>query len=160
MPELLNLYRGRVKKEWIDAYGHMNMAMYVLACDEATAAFWDHVNGGVAQAQRGGAEYVVVETHVNYLDELREGEPFRISSQLLSADSKRFRLFHCLVHEDKGITAATNEVMALGFDLGRRGLMNFHDTVQQRLQQAVAEHALLPTPEHAGRAIGMPRRRA
>ena len=155
----LPIYEGRVKPEWIDSYGHMNMAMYVLACDEATAAFWDHANGEVPQADRGGAEYAVVETHVNYLRELSEGEPFRIETRLIACDAKRFRIFHTLSHAATGEVIATNEVMALGFDLGSRSLRPFEETTRARLQTLLEEQAHLPLPENAGRAVGMPRRR-
>ena len=151
---------GRVKPDWIDAYGHMNMAMYVLACDEATAAFWDHANGGVLQADRGGAEYAVVEAHVNYLRELAEGEPYRIETRLLGCDAKRFRLFHTLTHGVRGEVVATNEVMALGFDLNTRALRPFGEPVRARLGAMLAQEAALPLPENAGRAIGQPRARA
>ena len=153
-------FEGRVKPEWIDSYGHMNMAMYVLACDEATAAFWDHANGGRLQHSRDGAEYAVVETHVNYLRELAEQEPFRIETRLLGSDAKRFRIFHTLTHGERGEVIATNEVMALGFDLNTRAIRPFAEDVQARLQQMLAEEAHLPPPNNAGRAIGMPPRRA
>lgn len=152
-------HEGRVKPDWIDSYGHMNMAMYVQACDGATGAFWDRMNDGRLLAARRGAEYAVVETHVNYLQELSEGEPFHVQTQLISCDEKRFRIFHTLSHGETGVVAATNEVMALGFDLGTRRLRAFDEDVQRRLQALLLEHAGLPLPENAGRAVGMPRRR-
>lgn len=155
----LELLRTHVKPAWVDSFGHMNMAMYVLVCDHATGAFWDHVNGGVLQDARAGAEYAVVEAHVNYLAELRVGQALRITTQLIGADEKRFRLFHTLYHASEDRVAATNEVMALAFDLHRRASMHFHDDVRQRLQALLAEHTRLPLPANAGRAIGAPRRR-
>ena len=143
-------HEGRVRPEWIDCYGHMNMAMYVLACDGATGAFWDHVNGGRSQAERGGAEYAVVETHVNYLHELTEGDPYRIDTLLLACDEKRFRLFHTLSHAGSGAVAATNEVMSLGFDLNTRALRAFAADVRERMVALREEHAALPVPQNAG----------
>ncbi|MGY8997727.1 MAG: acyl-CoA thioesterase, partial [Alphaproteobacteria bacterium] len=71
--------RVTVKPEWIDEYGHLNMAYYVLICDHATASFWDVMNAPRMQDERDGAEYAVVETHVNYLDEVREGDPVLVT---------------------------------------------------------------------------------
>ena len=131
----------------------MNMARYVEACDLATYAFWEMVNGGTPLEQRGGAEYAVVETHVNYLDELRQAEPFFITTQLLGADAKRFRLFHSLYKSDGETLVATNEIMALGFDLEARGIMKFGPAVVYQMDEVLAHHEKLPMPKNAGRAI-------
>lgn len=148
-----------VKPEWIDDYGHLNMAFYVLICDMATAAFWDAVNAPKPQAERGGAEYAVVETHVNYLDELREGDAVTVTTQLLAADAKRFHLFHRMYHAGRGYLAATNEVMALGFHLQGRAAMKFVPAAARRLRQMAAAHAALARHRHVGRAVGQPFRR-
>ncbi len=159
MTDDLLTYDSVVRPEWIDEFGHLNMAYYVLICDSATFNFWDIVNGDRKLEDRGGSEYAVVEAHVNYLDEVREGDPLRIATQLLDADAKRFRLFHTMYHAEKGYVAATNEVMALGFNLNERGLEIFKDDVQERLQEILARHSKLERPGNAGRAIGQPRKR-
>ncbi|MDH3688688.1 MAG: thioesterase family protein [Gammaproteobacteria bacterium] len=152
------LHRTTVKAEWLDNYGHMNMAYYLLVCDEATYAFWEKANDGVPIEERGGAEYAVVETHVNYLQEVQLGDPLCVTTQLLGADEKRFRLHHTMSHETQGFVAATNEVMALGFDLNARKLMKFKESVQAQLRQVLVEHAALPLPKNAGRGISMDKR--
>ncbi len=157
-PRLFRLH-AVVRPEWIDEYGHLNMAYYVLICDHATAAFWDSMNAPDTQENRNGAEYAVVETHVNYIGELRVGAPVLVTTQALSADSKRFRIFHRLWHAEEGFLAATNEVMSLGFDLGTRTMMEFVPRARERLQQAVADHAGIERHANAGRAIGQPRQR-
>ena len=136
----------------------MNMARYVEACDLSTYAFWEHVNAPKDLAARGGAEYAVVESHVNYLSELRQGDPYSLTTQLLGADDKRFRLFHMIYHGETGELIATNEIMALGFDLEQRRLMAFLPEVRARLEEVLTAHETLPTPKNAGRAIGMPKR--
>lgn len=159
MTDDLLTYDSVVRPEWIDEFGHLNMAYYVLICDSATFNFWDVVNGDRKLEDRDGSEYAVVEAHVNYLDEVREGDPLLITTQLLAADAKRFRLFHTMYHAEKGYRAATNEVMALGFNLNERGLEVFKDDVQKRLQDILARHSKLDQPDNAGRAIGQPRKR-
>jgi len=154
------LYQTAIKPEWIDEYGHMNVAYYVLICDQATYAFWEHVNDSRPLERRGGLEYAVVEAHVNYLRELRLGDPVEVTTQLIGADEKRFRLFHTLRQTAGDFVSATNEVMALGFDLGSRRLAPFAARVQARLQEVLAEHSRLGVPEGAGRGIGMTRRRS
>jgi len=153
-------FRRKVKPEWIDEYGHLNMAYYVLVCDLATSAFWDAMNAPLLQDARDGAEYAVVETHVNYQGEVREGDPLLVTTQLLAADSKRFRLFHSMYHEEKGYLAATNEVMSLGFNLNSRGMMEFTPRTFDKLQETLAMHADVARHDNVGRAIGQPRKRS
>lgn len=155
----LILCETSVKEEWIDEFGHMNLSHYVLVCDFATYGFWEHVNDQRDLEEREGAEYAVVETHVNYAREVRLHDPLRVSTQLLGADEKRFRLFHTLFHAREGFVSATNEVLALSFDLAARRVRPFTAPVQQRLQALLREHAELPFPENAGRGISLPERR-
>ncbi len=153
----LSLYATEIKKEWIDFYDHMNVAYYVLICDEATGAFWDHVNDGRGLAARDGGELVVLENHTNYLREVRLGDPVRVMTQLLEYDNKRLRLFHTLVHATEGFVSATNEVKAIGFDLNQRRIMSFRPAVQARLQTILAEHRQLPMAPEAGKGITLGR---
>jgi len=153
----LALYETVIKPDWIDIYDHMNVAYYVLICDEATGAFWQHVNDGRNLAARQGGELVVLENHVNYLKEVRLGDPVRVTTQLLECDNKRLRLFHTMIHAKEGFVAATNEVKAIGFDLGQRRIMSFQPAVMARLQAVLAEHRQLPQPPAAGKGITLGR---
>ena len=151
----LTLYEGQVQDLWIDEFGHMNMSRYLEVCDFSTYAFWELVNAPKDLEARDGAEYAVVEAHINYMSELRQGDPLSITTQLMAADQKRFQLFHCLYHGETKELVATNEVMALGFDLRARALMTFHAPVLARIEEILTQHATLPQPKNAGRAIGV-----
>jgi len=155
MTKHLELHETKVIEQWVDSFGHMNLANYVAVCDESTFAFWELVNGNSTQEQRDGAEYAVVETHVNYLREVRLGDSLKVTTQLLGADEKRFRLFHTMINKADDSIAATNEVMGLGFDLNTRNLSTFKLDVQKRLQDILVQHAELPIPKNAGRGIAM-----
>src|SRR6266404_4660682 len=112
MSEPLSLYETVIKSDWIDFYDHMNVAYYVLVCDEATGAFWDFVHDGNTIKGRDGAELVVLESHVNYLKYVRLGDLVNVSTQLLEVDDKRLRLFHTMTHATAVFVAATNEIKA------------------------------------------------
>ena len=154
----LALYETVVKKEWIDYYDHMNVAYYVLVCDEGTGAFWNYIHDGLDIDQREGAELVVLESHVNYLKEVRLGDPLRVTTQLLEVDDKRLRLFHTMTHATAGFVAATNEIKAIGFDLGQRRIMSFRPATRARLQDIWLAHQELPQPDSAGQGISLKRR--
>ncbi|HVJ31495.1 MAG TPA: thioesterase family protein [Terriglobia bacterium] len=158
MTTALSLYDTVIKREWIDGYDHMNVAFYVLVCDEATGAFWHYANEGRRLEQREGAELVVLESHVNYVKELRLGDPVRVTTQLLEVDDKRLRLFHTMIHGTAGFVAATNEIKAIGFHLGQRRIMSFRPETLQRLRAICQEHRKLPQPASAGQGISLKRR--
>ncbi len=158
MSESLSLYETVIKSDWIDFYDHMNVAYYVLVCDEATGAFWDFVHDGNTIKGRDGAELVVLESHVNYLKEVRLGDPVKVSTQLLEVDDKRLRLFHTMAHATAGFVAATNEIKAIGFDLGLRRIMPFRPAARAKLQEIWLAHQALPQPVGAGQGISLKRR--
>jgi YbgC/YbaW family acyl-CoA thioester hydrolase len=154
----LRLVHGTVKREWIDEYGHLNMAHYLTICDEANWAFWNWINAPEQTvADRGGHEYVIVETHVVYRAELVEGAGFAIDTQLTDVDDKRYILFHRVLSAE-GELAATNEVKCLSFDLESRRPESWRRVVAERLQRVHAAHARLGRPERSGAGIVLSKR--
>ena len=154
----LVLHRDTVRPEWVDEYDHMNLAYYILVCDQATYEFWELINDRKSISDRNGMEYAVVETHVNYIREVRLNDPLVVATQLLGFDEKRFHIFHELRHAEQGFISATNEIMALGFDLNLRGIEPFQDSVQEFMKCVYNKHKLLEIPENAGRSIGIKRK--
>lgn len=154
----LRLVHGTVRREWVDEYGHLNMAHYLTICDEANWAFWNWINAPrQTMEERGGHEYVIVENHVIYRAELADGAAFAIETQLTDHDDKRYILFHRVLNGG-GKLAATNEVKCLGFDLGSRRPEPWRPAVADRLQRVGQAHAALGRPEQSGAAIALRRR--
>ncbi len=153
----LELHQATVVNEWLDEYEHMNLAYYVMICDQATYAFWEMVNGDSKLADRNGLEYAVVETHVNYLQEVQLHDPLAVTTQLLDVDAKRFHIYHELRHRTKGFVSATNEVMALSFNLNSRKAVPFKPPVAAALNRLFQQQQSIPRPANAGRSIGMRR---
>ncbi|MBM3584510.1 MAG: thioesterase-like protein [Alphaproteobacteria bacterium] len=147
-----------VKPEWIDIFGHMNMAYYVLVFDNGTYGFWSHVTRDRPQAERDEMAYAVVEAHINYIGEVSVGQRLRIVTRVLDADAKRFRLFHEMYRVDEGYLAATNEVLGLGFNLKTRRVAPFTTPVVAEIERIQHDHKGLPWPANAGRAIAISRK--
>lgn len=153
----LRLVEGVVPGDWVDEYGHMNMAMYLAACDRANWAFFNWINDPVRMDARAGHEYVIVENHVTYGAELAEGAGFAIETRLLAWDAKRYILFHRVL-TDAGAVAATNEAKMLGFDLNTRRPEAWQPEVAARLAAISAAHDGLERPVEAGQGIMLGRR--
>jgi acyl-CoA thioester hydrolase len=149
----LRLVHGTVRQEWIDEYGHLNMAHYLTICDQANWAFWNWINAPrQTMASREGHEYVIVENHIIYGAELVEAADFAIRTQLTDVDEKRYILFHRVL-DARGELAATNEVKCLGFDLRLRRPEAWRTVLAQRLARVEEAHAVLGRPEQSGAGI-------
>ena len=96
------------------------------------------------------------EVHVRYLRELKEGDPVRVSFQLLDYDAKRMHYFEELHHAEQGWLSATSENMALNVNMDAKKTAPFPDDVMAHLARMKAVHATLPLPQGAGRRIAMP----
>lgn len=155
----LTLVENHVKPDWVDEYGHLNMAHYLTICDQANWAFWNWINAPDQTIEaRHGAEYVIVENHVTYGAELAEGDAVTVETRLLEHDPKRAILFHRVLNA-AGEECATNEVKLLAFDLHARRAMHWGDRVAQRLVDVQTAHQALEKPAQAGQGIALTRRR-
>ncbi|MBL8666488.1 MAG: thioesterase family protein, partial [Rhodospirillales bacterium] len=113
-------HREVVLREWVDYNGHMNVAYYVLAFDHATDAVLDRLGAGEAYRRASGCSVFVGEMHVNYLQEVVEGDELHVASRLLAMDEKRLVLFHEMTCPRLDGAVASNEVLCVHVDLGLR----------------------------------------
>jgi acyl-CoA thioester hydrolase len=148
-------HRDVVRPEWIDDNGHFNMGYYVVAFDLATDTWLDHIGLPASEVARSGATTFTLESHVNYLRELREGAPLRFTTRLLGFDQKRIHYFHEMHHATDGFLAATNELMSLHVNLATRRAAPMAEDLLARLADILSRHETLPVPPQVGRRIGL-----
>jgi|GEM_PF-4689449 len=126
-------WRGRVERDWLDDLDHVNFLAYQRVADKGGENFWAAVSGGRGFAERGGAEFVMIETLVRYLGELRLDDVVSVETALLAFDDKRYQLKHRIKSEDR--LACLVETVNLAFDLNTRRSMSFSHEVRERLQK-------------------------
>jgi acyl-CoA thioester hydrolase len=153
-------YTSRVRREWCDYNGHMNVAYYVIAFDEATDAFYDWMGLDRAYRERSGCSSFTLEGHITWERELLEGDPIRVRSLLLDFDAKRLHYFHEMYHAEKGYLASSHELLAIHIDMSARRSAPMPADTMARLAEVKAAHALLPRPPQIGRTIGLKSGRA
>jgi acyl-CoA thioester hydrolase len=156
----LATYRTAVPADWIDYNGHMNVAYYVLAFDRGTDGLLDHLGLGARYRAATNRSIYVLEAHVTYEREVKEGDPIAVTTQLVDADEKRLHVFHRMVHEREGYLAATNELLALHVDLAGPRAAPIPAAAQSVLAELLAKHRGLAPPPQLGRRIGITRRGA
>ena len=146
----------RVEPQWIDYNGHLNMAYYNVLFDRAVDEAYELIGIGLDYLKTSGHSTFTAEAHVRYLRELKEGDPVRVTFQLLAYDAKRIHYFEQLLHAEDGWLSATSENMTLHVDMAAKKVVPFPETVMRSLAAMKAAHAGLPRPEGAGRGIKMP----
>lgn len=154
--ELLHLHQGTVPAEWIDYNGHMTEFRYAQVLSDATDAVLARIGADAAYVA-SGRSYYTVETHTRLLAEMKEGEGFAVSTQVLSFDGKRLRLFHTVTRRSDGAEVATGEQMLLHVDAAQAKAAPADAAVLDKLGAVTALHGDLPHPEAAGRAVGQKR---
>jgi len=150
---LLRLHEGEVRPEWIDFNGHMNLAYYLLAFDQATDRFLHHIGLGEKYFRQENRSVFVLEAHVVYHREMRLGDRMRFTTQLLAHDAKRLQFIHHMYHAGEGFLAAANEIMAIHVDMASRRSAPMPAPAMAALAELQASHDLLPKPAEAGRQI-------
>jgi acyl-CoA thioester hydrolase len=146
----------RVEPAWIDYNGHLNMAYYNVLFDRAVDEVYELLGLGLDYLKTRRHSTFTAEVHVRYLRELKEGDPVRVSFQLLDYDEKRLHYFEELHHAEEGWLSATSENMALNVSMDAKKTAPFPADVMAHLARMKAAHATLPLPQGAGRRIAMP----
>ena len=146
---------GKVKSEWIDMNGHMNVAYYVLAFDEGIDSLWDDFGISDEYITETSGSTFAVECHLTYQNELHEGEPYVVTSQLLAFDEKRIHQLQRMYHAEKGFLAATAEWMNLHVDLGIRRVSPWPDSILKLIGEFAKRQAGQTMPEEAGKKMSI-----
>ena len=144
---VFTLHEEPLLDAWLDAYGHLNEAYYLVPFSNATWALQDAFEVGPAYFDRTGCALYTLESHLRYVGEIRAPATLAVESLVLGVDSKRLHVGHRLVVE--GSERATFECMLLHYDTRAGGTAPFPDEVRTRLEEA----RLDPMPEWAGSAV-------
>ena len=147
------VHRGKVLAEWIDVNDHMNVAYYVLVFDYAVDGLWSQFGITDEYMETTGSSTFAVECHVTYQDELLEGDPYVVTSQILAFDAKRIHQFQRIYHAEKMYLAATAEWMNLHVDLSSRRVIPWPDEMLVSIRQFSEGQVDREWPEQAGKQM-------
>ncbi|MSP84156.1 MAG: thioesterase-like protein [Alphaproteobacteria bacterium] len=150
-----DLHGDRVRPEWIDSMGHMNIAYYLLAYDRAIDGFFGAVGCGDDYKAREGHTFWTLELHITYERELRDGQPIGFDAQLLGFDDKRIHVFFRMVQAAEGYLASTLDASFIHVDFAARCSAPILPSARAMLERCWETHRLLPKPPQVGRVIGL-----
>ncbi|MCY4148664.1 MAG: thioesterase family protein [Gammaproteobacteria bacterium] len=143
----LNLHNEPIKEEWLDAYGHLNEAYYLVPFSNATWVLQGHFGIGVPYYEETGCAIYTVETHLQYLKEVRFPAILNIESMVLGVASRKIWFAHRMLVNDE--ECATGEFMTLHFDTRGGRVSPMHETIVEHLRSSIID----PLPNWAGRKI-------
>jgi acyl-CoA thioesterase FadM len=146
---VLELHSEPVRDAWLDAYGHLNEAYYLVPFSNASWALQEYFDIGVAYFERCGAALYTVESHVRYLKEVRAPALMEVGSMVLASDPKRIHIAHVLRVE--GVVRATFECLGLHYDT-RAGRST---ALPEAVQAALAAARTADFPDWAGRGVSL-----
>jgi acyl-CoA thioesterase FadM len=154
------MYRPTVLPEWVDYNGHMSESCYLLVFGDNSDALFRFIGIDETYRDQGGHSLYTVETHIHNIQEVAEGEPLRLTLQLLDFDEKRLHIFHAMYHATTGDLLATAEQMLVHVDMAAGRAAPMPADLQARVRAIAHAHAGLPTPSQVGKPMGIRRKAA
>ncbi len=143
----------RIKPEWIDHNGHLNVAYFVLAFDIATDGVYEDWGIGLEYQQQSGCSVYTLGMNIDYLKELFVDEEVRVTTQLLGMDHRKIHYFHTMLHAGTGEVAAVNECLAINVRLKSKRSAAFPGPVQHKLAEIYKQHRKMKIPARCGRRL-------
>lgn len=142
-----------VRPEWIDYNGHMNVGYYHVAFDLAAEDFFRFLGFTPEFRRLHDATTFALESHLNFLREVKEGDRLRFEARLLDHDAKRIHFYQEMFHATAGYLAASCESLSAHVSQSARRTAPMPPALLERLARVKAAHAALPRPWQIGHVI-------
>ena len=138
-----------LQESWLDLYGHLNEAYYLVPFSNTTWVLQDHFGIGSEYFDATGCAIYTVETHLRYLSDVRAPATMDIESLILGSDAKKIWFAHRMLVD--GELCATAEFMALHYNTREGRTAEMPAGVQAELTAA----AVSELPDWVGRQISL-----
>ena len=119
----------------------MNVAYYVLIFDLFGAEIlMDKFKMGEESAKKTKKSTMVVESHITYDQEVKEGDEVDVNLLHFDHDKKRLQYKLEMIHKEKKFIASTIEILSLYVDLGKRKVSEFENEKTQLMKEFIDKH--------------------
>ena len=146
-------HRATVLPEWIDYNGHMNVGYYHVAFDVAADEFFEYLGLTAEFRREHRCTTFALESHLNFLREVKEGDALRFEARLLDHDAKRIHFYQEMFHATEGYLAASCESLSAYVSQDTRRTAPMPDVLATRLTRVREAHGLLARPWQVGHVI-------
>ena len=138
----LYLNSKKIIKDWTDYNGHMNVAYYVLIFDLFGAEIlMNRFHMGEVSAKTNKKSTMVVESHITYNEEVKEGDEVDVNLLYFDHDKKRLQYKLEMIHKEKKYVASTIETLSLYVDLSLRKVAEFEEEKVKIMDQYIKENS-------------------
>lgn len=147
----MRLHSEPLQDSWLDAYGHLNEAYYLVPFTNTTWIMQDHFGIGVDYFEKTGCALYTVETHLRYVSEVRKPATIDVETIILGSDFKKIWFAHVMLVNEE--IRATGEFLILHYSTRKNKTI----PLPQEVQAMLAEAAVSTLPEWVGRRISLSR---
>jgi len=138
-----------LQEGWLDLYGHLNEAYYLVPFSNTSWVMQDHFGIGSDYFDQSGCAIYTVETHLRYLNDVRFPATIDIETLILGNDAKKIWFAHRMLVA--GELCATAEFMALHYNTREGRTTEMPGQVQASLEAAAVDEL----PNWVGRQISL-----
>ncbi|MCB9766065.1 MAG: thioesterase family protein [Alphaproteobacteria bacterium] len=115
--------------------GHLNVAGYVGAFDNATWHLFAAVGMGPTWLRENARGMAAVEQTLRYTREALAGDLLRVTSTVLAISNRTLRFRHVMVNAEDGGELATCEIVAAHLDTARRVAVPLPEAVRAAVKE-------------------------
>jgi len=115
----------------IDAFGHVNNAVFLTYFEIARTLLWFEISGGGREATDVG--FIVVRAEVDFIKQIAM-EPIEICVRVGDVRTSSFDTHYEIRKERSGEVAATGKVVVVLFDWARQSKKRIDDDLRGRLE--------------------------
>ncbi|MDC0031613.1 thioesterase family protein [Candidatus Pelagibacter sp.] len=138
------LTKRKIIKDWTDYNGHMNVAYYVLIFDQyGSEVLLSSFNMGEHSAKTTKKSTMVIESHITYNHEVKEGDDVDINLIYCDYDKKRIQYKLEMIHAEKKYLAASLEALSLYVDLNERKVSDFEEEKIKLMSEFIKKNKLV-----------------
>jgi len=130
----------KIFNKWVDYNNHLNMAYYILIFDQAWEIILEKIKMGSHSAKTTKRSTMVVETHTQYISEVKENDEVDIMLTFFDHDKKRLHLKLEMVEKKSKKLSASMEWISLYINLNIRKVAEFENEKIKILDEFINKH--------------------
>ena len=142
-----------VKPEWCDYNGHMNVAYYTLAFENAAFEAQEVIDFGERYVKEDERSIFTTKATYSFLQEMNQDEPLYIDYWIIDYAPKLIHVLMEMYHAEKGFMAAHTEQMMVNIDMRERRSAVIADDKLAMLEQYKLATQAHEFPKGIGDAI-------
>ena len=142
-----------IRPEWCDMNGHMNVAYYSLAFENASFEAQELMGLGETYLREQLCSLFTLKNIFTYQQEVVEGDPVRITYGILDYGPKLLHVLLEMYHGPDGFLSCFTEQLVAHVDMETRRTSPMSQTTLDMLEEMKRAQAGLPLPRGIGEAI-------